>query len=324
MGDISRTALWAGVLASAASLSAVLALLGLRIDLSHAVLQVSLALTGIGAALIRPRLRNTRETRLADLAECWGLLTLISTIGALTSYVVMLRTVGYADPWLAAVDRGLGFDWVGAYRYIAERPLLARLSELIYLSIFASPILLLSGLALAGRADRARGFIAAFGLSLAFTLLVFPFFPARSALAYHLGTNVAYMPATGISHLAASDALRSGALRVLDIGALSGMITFPSFHAAAAVLFIWAAWPLARLRLPLLALNLAMLVVTPVQGTHFLIDVIAGVAVASAALGLLYLRAGRPRRAALVSRPLRRPPDQAAIFTRSTPVSELA
>ena len=37
--------------------------------------------------------------------------------------------------------------------------------------------------------------------------------------------------------------VRDGSLRVLDFDKLTGIVTFPSFHAAAAVLYLWAFWP---------------------------------------------------------------------------------
>jgi hypothetical protein len=43
--------------------------------------------------------------------------------------------------------------------------------------------------------------------------------------------------------------LRDGSLRTLDLMHLAGVVTFPSFHAAA-VLYAWAVWPMRLLRLP--------------------------------------------------------------------------
>lgn len=302
---VSRGTLWTGVAVAAALLAGLLGVAGLGIDMSRAVrpmLPVSLA---IAAALARPRLRGVRETRLADLAECWGLMALVCTMGAIASYAVIRLTTGQVDAWLAAIDRVLGFDWIAAYRFTVARPLIARVSELAYLSIFFSPLVVIAGLALTGRAERARALIAAFGIALAIGLVIFCFCPARSALDYYMGHDISYIPATGISHLAVIDQLRAGTMTVIDVTTLSGMITFPSFHAVSAVLFIWAAWPLRWLRWPCLAVNLAMLIVTPVQGTHYLIDVIGGVALALAVISALHMPAlRRPLRMPI---PVRRP-----------------
>jgi membrane-associated phospholipid phosphatase len=59
-----------------------------------------------------------------------------------------------------------------------------------------------------------------------------------------------------------------------------GMISFPSYHAATAILFVWAAWRTPGFRWIALAINAAMLLATPVCGAHYFADVLAGVAVA--------------------------------------------
>jgi membrane-associated phospholipid phosphatase len=59
------------------------------------------------------------------------------------------------------------------------------------------------------------------------------------------------------------------------------VITFPSLHAALAMIITAAVWPVRFLRWPIVVLNAAMLVATPVDGAHYLIDVLAGIAVAA-------------------------------------------
>ncbi|WP_338329099.1 phosphatase PAP2 family protein [Sphingobium yanoikuyae] len=70
-------------------------------------------------------------------------------------------------------------------------------------------------------------------------------------------------------------------------GQLRGIVSAPSFHTAAAVLYIAAGWRIAALRWPIVALNAAMLLSTPVEGTHYLIDMILGLGVALTALALM-------------------------------------
>ncbi|WP_447406232.1 phosphatase PAP2 family protein, partial [Clostridium perfringens] len=66
-----------------------------------------------------------------------------------------------------------------------------------------------------------------------------------------------------------------------------GLVSAPSFHTASAVLYIATGWPLARLRWPVLTLSGAMLLATPVEGTHYLADMLIGAAVAGVALSLV-------------------------------------
>src|SRR5439155_10643608 len=78
--------------------------------------------------------------------------------------------------------------------------------------------------------------------------------------------------------------LRDGTFRTLVAVGSEGIITFPSLHAALAVILIAALWPISVLRWVILALNIVMLAATPIDGSHYFIDVFAGIAVAGAAL----------------------------------------
>jgi membrane-associated phospholipid phosphatase len=75
-------------------------------------------------------------------------------------------------------------------------------------------------------------------------------------------------------------ALRLGSKTIVDFSENVGLITFPSFHAAMAVLFALAAWSHPWLRWPFALLNAIMLVATITHGGHYLVDVLAGCAIA--------------------------------------------
>ena len=75
--------------------------------------------------------------------------------------------------------------------------------------------------------------------------------------------------------------LRDGTWRALIAVGAEGIITFPSLHAALAVIVAAALWPLVRLRWVFVALNAAMLIATPIDGSHYFVDVLAGVALAA-------------------------------------------
>ncbi|WJH40368.1 phosphatase PAP2 family protein [Aliirhizobium terrae] len=57
----------------------------------------------------------------------------------------------------------------------------------------------------------------------------------------------------------------------------AGIVTFPSVHAAVAVLCIWATWNSRWLRYPFLFLNLAMIVSVVTHGSHYFVDAPAGI-----------------------------------------------
>jgi membrane-associated phospholipid phosphatase len=66
-------------------------------------------------------------------------------------------------------------------------------------------------------------------------------------------------------------------------------VSAPSFHAAAGVLLLIFAARQPAIRMPLVAANVAMLLSTPVEGTHYLTDVVLGAVVACMSLGLVAL-----------------------------------
>lgn len=233
------------------------------------------------------------QQKLLDSMEFAALLSLISTIGAFATYAVAALGTGYTDDLLAALDRALGFDWVAFYTFTSNHPWLSIAGKIGYVSIFLSPTILVLAFAWTGRRIEARRFLFAFGVALALTVLIFAFFPARAALEYYMGATPAYMPQSGIHHVQLIEDLRAGTVTHVDPARLAGLVAFPSFHAASAILFIWAAWPIRWLRGPMLAMNLAMLAATPIEGGHYVIDLVGGAIVA--ALGIAALRLVPPK-----------------------------
>ena len=80
--------------------------------------------------------------------------------------------------------------------------------------------------------------------------------------------------------------LRDGSVRELMAVGAEGIITFPSLHSALAVILIAAFWPVPVARWIGAVLNILMLAATPIEGSHYLVDVLAGVVIAVLCLGL--------------------------------------
>lgn len=250
---------------------------------------------------------GTWQQKLLDSMEFAALLSLIGTLGAFGTYAAAALTTGYADELLATLDRALGFDWVWFYNLSRDHAWLSIAGKVAYVSIFISPTILILVFAWTGRRVEARRFLFAFAVALAVTVVIAAFFLARGAIEYHVGSTPAYMPQAGVHHAQIIRDLRAGTLDHVDPARLAGLLTFPSFHATSAILFIWAAWPIRRLRGPMLAMNLAMLAATPIEGGHYLIDVFGGVAIAWVGIAALRFTSPRPARAAAPSAEIRMP-----------------
>jgi uncharacterized membrane protein len=191
------------------------------------------------------------------------------------------------DASLLAADRALGFDWQGYVQFVDAHPTLASWLNcgygMIRWPIFAIPVVL----AAQRRYRRIVEFTLAFGAALAVTTVISALVPAIGV--YHqIGLDPASLknidPRAYLEQLRDLPPTRDGTLRQLALLGLGGIVTFPSFHAASAVLYTWALWSVRWLRPLVVVVNGAMLAATPINGGHYLVDVIAGIAIAVAAI----------------------------------------
>jgi hypothetical protein len=228
-----------------------------------------------------------------DVVETVSLFALICLLGSVATYPAAASSSGFADASLQRADVLMRLDWLAWYNVVAAHPLLQLLGRFAYESIYVSPAILLGYFAYAGRKAQARFFIGSFWLAAVITILIFTLLPAEGPLAFLSHGHFPYMPESALDQQQLIPLLRAHHLQSVNLGALRGLVSAPSFHAASAMLFIAAAWPVKALRWPLLLLNLAMLVATPVEGTHYFVDVPAGIAVALLAMMVMRGVAGR-------------------------------
>ena len=111
--------------------------------------------------------------------------------------------------------------------------------------------------------------------------------------------------------------LRDGTFRQLMAVGAEGIITFPSLHAALAVILIAAFWPVPLARWISLVVNALMLAATPIDGSHYLIDILAGIGIA---VGCIY--AARALVARLTGKPAAAMPTK--VVPAGAPVASLS
>lgn len=248
---------------------------------------IPFGILGVVAAAARYALRHptTQRERIGrDVSEFFGLFVLITLMGATATYPLSANSHGFVDRSLERIDASLRFDWIAWYNLVAAHRSLQLLGTFAYQSIFVTPAVLLGYFAWSGHRAEARAFIASFWLAAVISLILFRFIPAQGPLAFLWHRPIPYMPESALYQAQLIPELRHHLIQHVDLGQLRGLVSAPSFHTASAVLFIAAAWPFRRLRWPLIIVNVAMLLSTPVEGTHYLADMIAGALVAAAAL----------------------------------------
>lgn len=300
MGDYA--ARWLLIAGCALAGAGALAALGVGVDAASARPRLEFVLLLLFLAAVlgplakgRPRLRRPIEVA-ADFSLSLAQLVAMIAVVAPFSYLAAMSGFPLVDAELARLDAALGFDWDTAARWVAERPALDRLFYAAYMSLLFQPFAVLLAGSVLRTGERNREVIWLTGLGLAVCIAISAFTPALGKVGH-----------VGVGYLEVIEEIRGGRWSVLDYGAFEGIVTFPSFHMASAVFLIYAVRRSRRLLWAFAPLNVAMMASTPTAGGHYLVDVIAGAAVAVACI-FLVRRMERPHAAAAAApAPARRP-----------------
>jgi PAP2 superfamily len=240
-----------------------------------------------GAAYYNALTPHRRDPPVIFILGATAQLLLISLLMTPLTYIAAALDLPMQDAHLAALDRALGLDWRGYLDFFNDRPQLIGYLVLGYAMIawpvFGVPIVL----GAARQYERLQQFTLAFALALIATTVLSTLTPALGTY-YELGLTPAdhahITPGGFLDQLRDFPRVRDGSLRQLDIKHLVGIITFPSFHAAAAALYLWAFWAVWWMRPLALMTNGMMLLATPIGGGHYFVDVFAGMGVAVLAI----------------------------------------
>ena len=229
------------------------------------------------------------DAAIASAADAIALATASTMIAAVFTYGMTYLAAGkpLVDAQFLAADRALGFDWLAAVAWLNGHPTLARILDASYLSLLQQTPLLIGALAFTGRRARLQIVLLAMLLCLVACGLGAYLLPAIGIYEHLEVAAALHHPdvplATRDAHVAEVMQLR-GPNPIVSLSRIEGIIVFPSFHMALAVLFGWGFWSVPYLRWPALALNLAMAAATPFSGGHYLVDLMAGGVLAVAAL----------------------------------------
>ena len=196
------------------------------------------------------------------------------------------------DAQLDAMDRALGFDWYRMMLAMADHPWINGWLFNIYNVALPEIALLVIALACTGKADKTYRFCIAIAAGALITIFIWTLHPAFGAMSlYTLPPDVArklMLSLTCEFGKAQVALLRNGPGYITLDGLHGSLIGFPSYHCALALILTWYARAIPRLFWSLLVVNGVVLLSTPVQGGHHLIDVIAAFPVAAAAIFLAH------------------------------------
>ena len=233
-----------------------------------------------------PLARRIGHSRIGGCCEATALIycqgiAICAALPMLAAY-----SLPFADETLVKLDRAIGFDWLSFAMWLKDKATILTVMRAFYISFVWQPALVLILLFAFRHDDRAWRFVNAAAVALLLTVLIFPFLPARGGFEYFGITKAMYPNLDARTPWEFGDAIarmKSGT-RLITPELMVGYVSFPSYHSASAALFSWAVWPLRRIRWMFVLLNVGMGASALIIGAHYLVDVIAGVAVGFGAI----------------------------------------
>jgi membrane-associated phospholipid phosphatase len=273
-------------------------IVGLAIDLEsflYGTVVVAVAATAL-AALCRWRALPTLGAYVE--VEACGLLVTAPIIVS----VYAAHRLGYslADEQLLQMDAVFGVDWVSMIRFVDMHPALAHWLNIAYASFGIQLLLLPIILCFTGQVARAYQMVSIYGVICAISSVISIWFPALGTYAMHNvdPDSLRFLNGRmGVVFLGELNAVRSNPDFVLSLARAEGIMTFPSVHAAVAMLCAWAAWHTKWLRLPIFVLCVLMATSAAIVSNHYIVDIVAGFGVAGVSISsvLIVVRGAMPR-----------------------------
>ncbi len=272
---------------------------GFEVESGGALMAVSAFAMMILVHVVYTRWRPAPMISAASSAAAF--LIAFTAIAALFSFLTLRLAAPLQDDLYARADSALGLDWAGHIRWVSDHPSILYALNLSYFSCMVQIAVIVIGLATFSPCALSR-FLLLFAATASIVCVLGALAPAAGAYAAHPldPQTLARLPnpLTGRWHMEQFLAARSGELKSLNPIKLEGIIQFPSFHAALAVILTHSLRLIPWLGLPALLLNGLMLVSTLAIGGHYLVDVVAGVLIAIVAIA-----ATRPNESAMTDSP---------------------
>jgi hypothetical protein len=227
--------------------------------------------------------RDRREWIVSETFLVIALLLTFSVIGSPLQYVILAMQMPLADGWLAGADSLMGVHVPTLVAWTARHPQLAFVLTAAYSSLL--PQFVLAPLVLGcWYRDRAALWEYAwhFQFCLVAALIGLALLPAACAFTYYGFDSLLDQT----RFIAQFEGLRNGSMTIVNPENLEGMITFPSFHAAGALLITWSFRRYPSWAVGVGCLNVFLIASTVLTGAHYAVDVIASGAVFVASVWL--------------------------------------
>jgi hypothetical protein len=232
----------------------------------------------IGALLALSAACLHRHRARANMLEAVAWLFTFAATASVLTYLAASCAFPLQDVVMERWDLAIGFDWAALHAALLDWPTLNRLLLVVYSTLFAQFLLAVIYFSKRDRSARIEELMLLMCATVAPTALVSAIWPTLGPFAVHGVGDVTY--------LRDLLTLRAGGPWQFESLAMQGIVAMPSFHTVLAVLFTYAFRGTGLLGYAIAALNVAMLISIPPIGGHYLVDVIAGAALAVGAIAV--------------------------------------
>jgi hypothetical protein len=223
-----------------------------------------------------PYRASGRSRSIADGLEAVAIWSAFTTVGGVLTHLAMRTHRPLTDASFAQADARLGFSWLAWQAAVMSHQFLATVLHLCSATL-APQLLATVLLGFLGHGERVREFLWAAILSIDVTTIIAGLLPAASAPAL-FGVD------PGVARYQDTLILRGDAPATFTLHHLTGLVSFPSYHAVLAVMLVRAFRGYGWITGAAVAMNIAVIISALVPGGHYLVDLIAGVAVAIVAI----------------------------------------
>lgn len=227
--------------------------------------------------------RYRPDPRIASATRATAHLIAVTIIGAPLSYIMASLNWPLLDSYFNAFDQTIRLSWEAYFNFVVNNYVILFVFTFAYETFIPAVIVIIIILSWMHFYRHLFVFVASFNFMTFITIIISGILPAVNPYYFYKYTP-AFHPSTTLSatteHFDVLFSLRNGALRSLSLENSIGIITFPSLHAAAGMAFILALWPVAWLRWFGMSYGVAVIAATPVCGSHYFADVLAGVIIA--------------------------------------------
>jgi membrane-associated phospholipid phosphatase len=193
--------------------------------------------------------------------------------------LVVAADAPLVDDILIGLDQSIGFHWEHLAAWYSNHGHIKFISNLIYILWAPQVVFTVIVLAMTNKTRDLIEFIFLFFLVTSISIVISTFIPASNPF-FHYRLVDLY----GSTPWSQFYPLRDGTLRSVDLGLNQGLVSFPSMHAAAAVLFGYAVRHVKYLFAASVVVNSLMTFTALYIGAHYLVDILAGLMLSIAAI----------------------------------------